>query len=394
MKLIDKIGLKKMDFVFLIYYIIIFTFNCAFDNMQMMSTILLFLLCVVGICWKHGYIYIKKVNSDDCCLWYGIFFAYMCLSYFWSTPEGISSINVFTSLIQLFVFCICIDWYIQSEDEVEKISKIFCFASFFFGFVVFITSSPSTYNSLEFGKFTGMQRNTTGYVLMYGCLFDIYYGKKLKQKKYYLAAIFCMFVSLLTGSRKIIFGYIIAFALWLVFQKNIKKSIEYMLLAIVGVAIVIPVLYQIPYIQQTFGSRLLAIFDDSIYDGSVLARTRAKQLAIVLFKQSPIWGNGWNAVVSNYASYWGRINSIYAHNNYLEIAADFGIIGIVLFYWKFIKEILWCFKKRKIYEECNFLIICIAIMLVLDYGQVTYCYLYMLSIYVILLKKIYFLKKR
>ena len=123
------------------------------------------------------------------------------------------------------------------------------------------------------------------------------------------------------------------------------------------------------------------------------ARNRARLLALELFRAKPVLGNGWNAVVSMYGYYFGRSGGIYAHNNYLEVAADFGIVGLVLFYWKYVKNIIYSFKGYKRSTLLRFSCICLATILVLDWGQVTYLYLYEMIIYAILFKFIQYIRK-
>lgn len=378
--------LQFIDWVWLIYNIIIFSFNVAFDNVQMISTILLFLISFICLCFKGNTIQFHIFRWEDCSVWYGIFFLFVLFSYFWSSSLGRSQINMLTTLIQIFVFILCLDWYVKSKREVDILLNWFCISSVCFAFVILLTTNPSDYNSLEFGSFTGQHRNASGYILMFACFANLFNGWKRRERIYYFFSIVCIIVSLLSGSRKIIFGYLIAIVLWVYFQDNVKKVIKYSLLIIVVLSILIPVLYQIPYVRDTFGERLLAILDNSIEDGSVLARERAQTLARVLFKQSPIWGNGWNAVSANYATYWDRKMTIYAHNNYLELAADFGIIGVGLFYVRLFRNLFRCYLRAKVNSEYKFLFIGMSVILVLDYGQVTFSYLFLIWIFVFYMK--------
>lgn len=381
--------LRGFDLIWLLYYIIIYTFNCAFDNMQMFSTILLFGATFFWIVVKRN-CHFRKISNKSCFFWYGLFFSFVSISYFWSFLGGIKHSNMITNLIQPLVFLFCVDQYVLGKREVRILQKVFAYSTLFFALVVLITSPLFTYSTLEFGSFTGMHRNTTGYVLMFACFFDMYLASKYKNKLYYLGSSCCFVVSLLTGSRKIIIGYLIGAILWAILQKKMMKSVRYLLILVLVILILVPIAYQIPYIQSAFGERLLAIFDTSIVDGSVDARTRGKELGMLLIKQSPLIGKGWNAVVAIYGKYYGTDLSIYSHNNYVEVGACFGFIGLVLFYWKFIYNFIVSFKSRNQVAMFKFLTICFATLLVLDWGQITYLYLYMISIFAILFKMVEF----
>lgn len=378
---------ELIDYVWLIYLNIIYSFVFVIDNMQMMSTIAL-LGCTIIMCFcvEKGYFTLYLPTWKEYSFWYILFFLFASVSYVWSFDAGKASSNIFTTLAQTAVFLICVDCYVISEVRLNKLIQFFFIATFLFAVIVLVTSPVSTYNSLDFGGITKQHRNTIGYVLMFGAFFDVFLFFRSKRKIYCFAAAVCFLVSLLSGSRKIIIGYALAVGLWVLFQNDIKKILKYIILAIIAAFIFIPIAYQIPYIRETFGERLLAIFDDSIVDGSILARNRAKELAKALFVQSPIIGNGWNAVVANYAKYWDRVSSIYAHNNYLELAADFGIIGLFLFYFPYAKELSWNLKRVRTDKESKFIVVCLMVVLVLDYGQVTYWYMYEIIIFAILFK--------
>ena len=387
--------LTLIDKVWLIYYAMIFIFSCAINNAQMMSTI-----CIFGICClrqlrkRRGKV--PKIKASDNAFWYGLFYVFVVLSWLWTSGVGKTYSNMITTLIQILVFLVCLDLSIQDLDTAIVHVRCYCYASLLFALVLLLTSPPSTYNSLEFGGITGMHRNTSGYLMMMATYFDLFVMTKVsrrKKKTYLLMAVISFITSLLSGSRKIIVGYAIMLIAWSIMQKNIKKSLKILLLVVGGAIVLIPIAYQISYIQNAFGLRMAAVFDDSIADGSIEARNRARLLALELFRAKPVLGNGWNAVVSMYGYYFGRSGGIYAHNNYLEVAADFGIVGLVLFYWKYVKNIIYSFKGYKRSTLLRFSCICLATILVLDWGQVTYLYLYEMIIYAILFKFIQYIRK-
>lgn len=387
--------LTSIDKVWLIYYTLIFIFSCAVNNAQMMLTI-----CIFGICClkqlqkRRGKV--QQIKISDNAFWYGLFYIFVVLSWLWSSDAGKTHSNMITTLIQILVFFVCLDWSIQDLDTAIVHVRCYCYASLIFALALLLTSPPSTYNSLEFGGITGMHRNTSGYLMMMAMYFDLFVMTKVsrrKKKTYLLMAVISFITSLLSGSRKIIVGYGIMLIGWIVMQKNVKKSLKILLLVVGGAVVLIPIAYQIPYIQNAFGSRMAAVFDDSIADGSIEARNRARLLAMELFGTKPVLGHGWNAVVSTYGYYFGRSGGIYAHNNYLEVAADFGIIGLALFYWKYIKDIIYLFKGYKKSTLLRFSFICLGTILVLDWGQVTYLYLYEMIIYAILFKFIQYIRK-
>jgi len=67
------------------------------------------------------------------------------------------------------------------------------------------------------------------------------------------------------------------------------------------------------------------------------------QAAINMIKDRPILGHGVNTFMANYLAYWvgGEQQPRYAHNCYLQVAAETGLIGLAAFLWLF-----WCLLAR------------------------------------------------
>ena len=392
-------SLRNTDYVFFAFLVVLLLFGCIIDNLQMLSVLALFAFSVFLFVIRTGDLSIKPIKINGIFFWYGIFFLYVSLSYFWSIHFAAALTNQLTSLGQILVMILCIDWAIGSKQDLHRIMKVYCYATGIFAVWCLITSPPSTYGGLDFGAVTGMQRNATAYVLMFAFFFEIYLWKEFNNSKFKFLAFLSIFVSLLCGSRKIIFGYILALGLWILFQKNAKKILKYLATTLVVIAIILPIAYQIPYVRDTFGERLLAVVDSSIEDSSSNSREMAAKVAQDLFGKHPIRGNGWNSVKYTYGIYYdayfyNETVLLHAHNNYLEIAANYGLIGVFLYYYKLILAMVTSvFKKNK--NSLTILLgICFPVLLMIDWGQVSYCYVYMTVVISILLKAVQFADER
>ena len=325
-------------------------------------------------------------NFHSLTVWYGAFFVWVVITGFWTPGYIVTNGNTPPEqMIRIVTVLMAMDFYVSQKEDVQNLIKALCIGATIFAAYTIVTSPVSSYGTLNYGATTGQQRNTTGYILCFTTYFLIYLYVEYKDKYWLLFAAVCFVASLLTGSRKIIFAYAFSVLLIIIGQKSFKFTLKYLFIILVAAAIIIPIAYQIPYIQEAFGERLLAVLDDSIEDSSIMFRTVAKYNAIRIFTERPILGNGW-AAVKNSFSFNGV--SIYAHNNYLEVAADFGIIGCFFYYIKSAVYAIKCFpriKKGKSYMTASVLL---ASMLLLDWGQVTYIYLYMIFIWGIVYKYI------
>ena len=65
--------------------------------------------------------------------------------------------------------------------------------------------------------------------------------------------------------------------------------------------------------------------------------------AIKMIRDRPVLGHGLNTFMANYLKYWvgGEHQPRYAHNCYLQVAAETGLLGLAAFLW-----LLWCLGVR------------------------------------------------
>ena len=82
---------------------------------------------------------------------------------------------------------------------------------------------------------------------------------------------------------------------------------------------------------------------NSTYHNSSDTRLLLIRYGIDLFKEKPIFGYGLDGyrIVTPLTGY-------YAHNNYIEIMVDLGLIGLILYYWFPIKLLIKSIKQMKV----------------------------------------------
>lgn len=383
-----EISFEKITYyLWIVYFTAIYCYGNVYFQMPAWLSYLMVIYMAFFYLLRTRNISTFTFSFRSAVVWYGVFFVWMEVARLW-TPDKVAAVrSIPNSTLRILTILIAMDLYVSCKEDAYKLLKAFGLGSTLYAIYVFVTSPVSSYGSLAFGAKTGQQRNTTGYVLCFASIILFYLWMYYKEKVWLVCMAPCLVSSLLTGSRKIIFAYGVAFFLLIFGQKDRSKRTKYFMIVVISAAILIPILYQIPYIRETFGERLLAVVDDSIEDSSIMYRNIAKENAIRIFKESPIWGNGWQAVKYSF-SYKGV--SIYAHNNYLEICADFGLIGALLFFARNFAWGLKCFLRTR--KNINFLAatILIACMVLLDWGQVSYVYIYMMCIWGVVYKFIQF----
>jgi O-antigen ligase len=310
-------------------------------------------------------------------IWYAVFIAYEFV---------ISQLNIVeysvwrvVSSNMVLIFCMC--YSIDSMKRFERILYDYAIAVLGFAIVAWATSPISTYGTLDFGGIPQRQRNVTAYLV--GMAFAVFVFKYVQKRRKFdvIAAVICMIVTLLTGSRKGVLQLILPFLIMLFCQEDAKRFIKYIVLGGIVGAIVLAILLNNEAFMSVYGERMLAIFNDAgdMSDMSVYARNMLKLIGLYSFLQNPIWGYGlgasWTLVERTGYSF---VN--YFHNNFIEILTCGGIIGFILYHWIVIKNLFVVFKRRKVGTTYPLLLTIIIAFLVLSWGQVTVYYTHFMII--------------
>lgn len=311
---------------------------------------------------RKGYFHVVSV-------FFLLFFVYVYLSQYWAVAKPPSS-DVITTLWRLDIpTVLCLDICFDNKKRCNYLTWLFSISIFIYGAVAIATSPFSTWGTVLFGGVTNIQRNQAS--LLFVSCFSIMlwiYSAKSNKVAFALSLIFFA-MNLITGSRKGIIQAALVVCIFILLQDNSRKRWKYIWLGIVAIAIIAFAFVSSPYLQETYGERLLAIFDDSIDDSSKNHRDSFRLLAYSYWLKNPVWGNG--------ADYFKVINykyngiMVYSHCNYAELLCNYGIVGFVLYYVNYLLAILKSLKnKRNLYSK-----ICLSTiipMIVIEYGQVNY----------------------
>lgn len=113
-------------------------------------------------------------------------------------------------------------------------------------------------------------------------------------------------------------------------------------------------------------------------DASVTGRQALLDRAVEVFLEHPLFGVG----IGNFRAYTkdlGGVAGYYAHNNFLELLADVGVVGTAFYYVPYLIALA---KVRVIAQDSveekrmlyNLLFVLVIMRLVSDYAQVSYLY--------------------
>lgn len=370
----NKYGIKEILFILLVC----FELGHFGNTVAEYSILLLMFLCLaIDLIKKRKLKYDRFVKNY--LLYMIVFGIYAGFSYFWSENKT-AFLDAFPPVIKCLFISFWLLYYTKDNKKVDTFIKCF-----FIG-VAYMCARIIVYlpfvGGFKYGladvatrAATGLQFNSAAQVAAFAIIFQYFFYIKSGYRGYFFLIALEMIVIYVTGSRKSIFIPIIGILLIVEFdyKKNAFKwfkALGIMFALLSGILIITKV-------NETFKNRMLSLFmsmfSSTKTDGSYMVRMYLIQKAVDMFKKRPIFGWGLNNF--SYYSYKNMTNidiyGRYAHNNYMEIISCLGIIGLVLYYIRYIIVILETFKRRKIPEAK----ICLAIFMTLalfEYGIISY----------------------
>lgn len=220
--------------------------------------------------------------------------------------------------------------------------------------------------------------NFTGITFAIGLIaaFLFYEKKAIKNTKLRIVFILVFSIfSLLTGSKKQIFFLMISISIYIIcisksFIKLMKNTvIGSFILFILGFLI-----FKVEVLYNVIGERFIAFLSyffrqNSVADASTISRALYLKEAWRIFKVYPIFGVGLDCFryFNTYAECW-------AENNFMELLADTGLIGVIIYYFIYLeifKGLIKRIKKFHYFLDIQILIV-FTCMLVVDLTMVSY----------------------
>lgn len=266
---------------------------------------------------------------------------------------------------------LCMDIYFDTRSKVDDLLNIFIVATVIYAFVATISTPISLWaNAKYYGGITHIQRNLASMIYVIAFCMCLYFISEKKKKVFYFACAMVLFMAnLITGARKGVIQVVLSFVLFVLLQGRLKDKVKYIKVIIIAVIFFVIAYINIPWVRETFGERMLAVFDSSIEDSSMENRDLFRGLAFLTFLEHPIWGIGCDGFCKVNESITGL--ALYCHSNIVEILCDYGIVGFILYYINYFIGLLSAFYNRKD-NLGKFVLYTIIPLVIIEYGQIDY----------------------
>lgn len=130
-------------------------------------------------------------------------------------------------------------------------------------------------------------------------------------------------------------------------------------------------------LYQLVGSRIETMLNGIRGVGEVDASTATRldlvEYGIEWFREAPWIGHGADGFRALMGTYHPDRTAVYAHNNFIEILVDFGLIGLVLFYWVYVLIIGKGLARVSTLRPLQTMILSMMVaLLIIEYGFVDY----------------------
>ena len=373
-------GLNNILYIFAIYLLVTVALNSDLNSNRIVwwASVGVFVVSSVmmlvrnGFSIKHQKIYLA---------WLAGFFVVCAASVLWA--EVVSYVTVaLKTLVVHYGILFLLAASLKSRRDIEILLAILLIACvtnaiylvvFNFDMLIHVTDEIAD----RLGEGGNWNANVIGMMTSLAVVFLLYFYKKNKTtlKRIFILfnIAFLTYVTFVTGSRKAFLILIAGALLYLPLAVNKRNRIKTVIISLAFVALAFFLVYKVPYFYNIIGWRLDAVISsitgNGELDSSAVARSKLIAAAIETWKDNPLLGCGLDCF-----RIFGKIatgRDYYAHNNYVELLADLGIVGFVAYYWGFVYCLARLWKKRH-NEMSKLLLVVLIIIMIMGYACVHY----------------------
>lgn len=348
--------------------------SMAHSSIPYVKTVFWFL--VIGVTLfdvlNKGIDRIALKNLVTIAAWYLLFFIFVYLSNNWAYVDRTSDSTAFYQMGRALAVSLTMCYYVRSEEDIEDLLKSVMVGMIYFSVIFLFTSPVSTWGTTEMGGITGQFRNFTGYACAMFALICLYFYQKYGQRKHIFALAWFAAITLLTGSRGALLSLVVLFCLYSLLSGSITKTLRNIIVIALVLCLGFYFILNNEFFYNILGERLLEMVGILDQDQSTIDRNLYRLVGIEMFIQKPLLGWGYD----NFAYYINRFTEynkeVYSHCNYTEILADYGLVGFVIFYRKYIPTIMAEWKKHSTNAMSKLFFVLMIRYIIFEYSSISY----------------------
>lgn len=316
--------------------------------------------------------------------WIVVFWAYAYLSYFWAADKAylLSKRVYMTRAVTVLLTCPFIAKQYQTEEELYRLLGIMVAANLYAAMMLILRTPRGDWGNERVGMAIGVDRNIVGMRCAVGSLMCIVLFQKKRKLIYLPALVTLMGIAFMTGSRKVVFIVVAGMVALAIADGLGRDDIIHIMSNIIKLAIILLFAYfvatRIEAIRNVFWSRVETLISyiagDNSMDSSASMRDWLRDYALKMWKQKPIFGWGLVGFEAEMSHIMFRLVG-YSHNNYTELLATLGLVGLFIYYSMYLHLIIMLSKG--LHQESSiqrFGLVLLLVLSVAEYGFVSFVY--------------------
>ena len=391
---ITAIADRMIWFITLIFLVLSLTISFALGDANYGAYVLfvcLFGLIVFYLIREQGVIKFKLTSLHA----YMLLFISACYLSTINAIEPSVALSRSFDIVKIFFMLIILYMCYQDKKSVDTLLKIgmwtgyiVCFYTvYFYGLDYFITVLSSSARIAN----DALNANTVGLLGANAIVMTLYYMLYDRPRWWNIIALPTLGILAATGSRKALVFVVVGTVLLFIFRSlrsaNVVNSIVKIIGSLLALTIVGVAVLQLPMFSEVLDrmSSMIDAFSGTGGDSSTIIRLALVDIGWDLFYQSPITGVGVNNPSVYTFFLYGKEN-YYLHNNYIELLAGTGVIGLLAYYSMYIYIAYNLIRYRDFHSnEYVMVLILFLSQIVMDMGMVSYesksTYFYMMIFY-------------
>lgn len=326
----------------------------------------------------------KKAKLDVYSIWMLVFWTFCTISLTWTIGINNTKNMIMTLLYNLVCNFLIINLLYEDQNRIQIIFKTIIFSSIILFINVAAKYGMFFYANGARGGREGIESaNLIGMIAAISAVLSIYFFKEKGTRYkiiYVITTILNCGILILSASRKAILFLLIPLMIYYIMNsKNVLKMLKNIVIALVIFVIAYLLIMNTPVLYNIIGNRIEGMIngfiDSDEADASTGLRLKMIEWGLEWFEDKPWFGHG----LDTYRNLLGRkgttfgAEGVYAHNNYIELLVDVGIVGTAIYYLIYIVILK---KSIKTIKERNtlgmFMIGILIAFLINDYGMVSY----------------------
>ena len=315
-----------------------------------------------------------RITFGEHVAWYTAFLLICFLSTTYSV-RSTTSFNKIVDMLKLLLFSLAFINIVNSKRRMRITMFVATCSATILYFYLSMTGQLEVDERL--GESLTGNANAFAILFMIGAFCSVYFmffgEKRVVTVSSWIMFILQLHALALSGSRKFFLMPVLLFGFLKIFSTDKKGRSHFLRNAVIGltaIAVVWWALFNVEFLYDAIGYRMEGMVAAFTGEGEVDASSQIRQDMITrgleLWQQAPLIGHG----IDTYKHISGF--GLYAHNNFAELLSDLGLIGLVAYYWFYIRMIVRMIRRTDLKAFRWFWAICIACIVICDYGVVSY----------------------